>query len=248
MVLEEGTTQETAPEVGSEVSSETTEQTEQKQYMIDGKPVQTWDAFYGKYKNAVEQNKAYAELGDANQLKQDMAQYREWKKTVDAMRTQSSMKPEEKQILDELYRLVPGLKNLEKLPQLEGSLNDYQMRASQSEAQANGKEASIKFSEILRADKIDLKNQNDIERAVFHFMDKEGQEKLAAGDPSEAFKTYKELNAKGFFTGMSVKNVPQIPVKRHTPGGTPPKGQQPKPKSFDEATNEAFETFRQDSA
>lgn len=217
--------------------------------LIDGKPLETWNAFYGKYKTAVEQSRAYSELGDINEVKKNLQTFREWQKKVEEYQNQQNMSPDEKTeqqkqqaILKELYKVMPGLKKLEMLDDLQKKVSQYEENQTTSEIMQNAQKASAAFGDAVKAAKIDPKFQDDIEVWLWNKMDETQQDLIRQGDASEAIKMFNDLNKTGMFSGMKIQNLPKPPL-RNAPGGTPPKGQPPKGKTFDEATNAAWETF-----
>jgi hypothetical protein len=217
--------------------------------LIDGKPIETWNAFYGKYKTATEQAKSFSELGDVNKVKQDLATFREWQKKVEEYQKQQNLTPDEKTeaqrqqaILKELYKVMPGLQKLGKLDELESKFSQWEEKLTTTEISANAEKASSQFSDAIRAAKIDPKFQDDIEVWLWNKMSEEQQGLIRQGDASEAIKMFNELNKTGMFNGMKAQSLPKPPL-RNTPGGTPPKGAAPKSKTFDAATADAWETF-----
>ncbi len=217
--------------------------------LMDGKPIETWNALYGRYKTAAEQAKSYSELGDVNKIKQDLATFREWQKKVEEYQKQQNLTPDEKteaqrrqQILNELVKVMPGLQKLGKLDELEQKLSQWEEKQTTAEISANADNASRQFSETIKAAKIDPKYQEDIEVWLWNKMNEEQQELIKRGDASEAIKMFNEFNKTGMFDGMKARAIPK-PSLRNAPGGTPPKGPGKKPIDFNSATNEAWEAY-----
>ena len=235
-----------------EEGSQEQEHVEKPQFtdLIDGKPLETWNALYGKYKATTEQFNQYKELGDPNKVKQDLATFREWQKKVEDYNKQQNLTPDEKTeaqrqqaILKELYKVMPGLQKLGKLDELETKFSQWEEKLTTSEISANAEKASSQFSDVIKGARIDPKFQDDIEVWLWNKMDENQQELIKRGDASEAIKMFNELNKTGMFNGMKAQSLPKPPL-RNAPGGTPPKGKsQDREKTFSEAGNSAWEVF-----
>ena len=183
------------------------------------------------------------------EIRQQLKTFSEWKQKVEDYNNQQSLTPDEKTeaqrqqaILKELYKVMPGLQKLNEFDEIKQKLTQYEEKATNAEISTNAKRASAAFGETLKSAKIDTKYQDDIEVWIWNKMSEDQQNLIRQGDATEAIKMFGELNKSGMFNGMKAQNIPKPPL-RNAPGGTPPKGQAPKGKSFDEATNAAWDAF-----
>lgn len=240
---------------GQEGQQEGGEQSGQQHFKdFDGKPFETWNAIYGKYKTASEQAKQWTEFGDPNSVRSRLQKLQEWEKQVEQYQRQQQDKsgqlaPDKQKIVDELYNLLPWMKDaqnhLKKIPDFESKFGELEHSLSQKEASAHAERASSEFTGMLTKDKFDTKRQERIEKIVWHEASEEAQQKAMQGDYSGMFETYKQLRDAGELAGFKAAPMPPNPPRRNTPGGTPPKGPGAKPTDWNKATDEAWDAFRE---
>ena len=212
-----------------------------------------FEQVYGKmkeYERAVQQ---FKELGDPNGVKSQLEKLRQYEKAIEDYRKQASMTPDEKSVAErqlaiqkELYKVMPSLKNLDRLEQLEAKLAEYEGKATESQTTATLEKMSTKFSETLKAAKIDTKYQGKIEDYIVSQMTQEELQDFVKGNFAIAERIFTNELKDGVLANLRRNPSLPTPPVRNTPGGTPPKGQE-KAKTMKEAEEEAWARLTGDS-
>jgi small-conductance mechanosensitive channel len=205
-----------------------------------------FEQVYGKMKEYERAIQQFKELGDPNGVKQQLDKLRQYEKAVEDYRKQASLTPTEKQeaerqlaIQKELLKVMPSLKNLEKLEQLEAKLAEYEGKTSQAQTEANLEKMSARFTDTLKAAKIDPKYQSKIEDYIVSQMSKAELQEFVAGNYEIAERIFQTELKDGVLANLRNRPVLPTPPVRNTPGGTPPKGQE-RAKTMKEAEDEAW--------
>jgi len=214
---------------------------------------QRFDQVYGKMKEYERTVQQFKELGDPNGVRASLDKLRQYEKAIEDYRKQAAMTPDEKSIAErqlaiqkELYKVMPSLKNLDRLEQLEAKLAEYEGRATETQTTATLEKMSAKFSDTLKAAKIDTKFQGKIEDYIVSQMSQEELQDFVKGNFAIAERIFQNELKDGVLANMRRNpNLPAPPV-RNTPGGTPPKGQE-KIKTMKEAEAEAWARLTGDS-
>jgi small-conductance mechanosensitive channel len=205
-----------------------------------------FEQVYGKMKEYERQIQQFKDLGDAGGVKTQLEKLKTYEKAIEDYRKQAAMTPDEKTqaerqlaIQKELYKVMPNLKNLDRLEALEAKLAEYETKATETQTDAILEKMSAKFSETLKAAKIDPKYQGKIEDYIVSQMNKEELQDFVKGNYEIAERiTTTELKDGVLANLRRAPGLPQPPV-RNTPGGTPPKGQE-RSKTMKEAEDEAW--------
>lgn len=235
-------------EMGTEVIEGGTEGTEPKFVdLVDGKPIERWNDIYGKYKTYHETAKQYSELGDVTEVKSKLQKLQEWEKAVEEQRKNAAMgdderqaKQREAQIRKELLRVYPELAEIQSLKELRDEIAAMKGEVSGTKMEALAAKASAELSGMLSSAKIDAKYQSKIEDFLFSQMTQEEQKDFAKGDFSRMKEIFEDELNNGLLSAYKRGPKPPDPAVRHKPGGTPPKVEAKKPKTLDEATNDAW--------
>jgi len=212
-----------------------------------------FEQVYGKMKEYERAIQQFKELGDPNGVKSQLEKLKQYEKAIEDYRKQASLTPDEKEMRErelaiqrELYKVMPSLKNLDRLEQLEAKLAEYENRSTEAQTTATLEKMSAKFSETLKANKIDVKYQGKIEDYITSQMSKEELQEFVKGNYEIAERIFMNELKDGVLSSFkSRSNLPPPPV-RNTPGGTPPKGQE-KARTMKEAEDEAWARLSGDS-
>ena len=207
-----------------------------------------FEQVYGKMRDFEGQLKQFKEFGDPKEIRQQLETFKQWKKQVEDYQKQQQMTPDEKTeaqraaaIRKELLKVYPELAEVSTLKEMKAALDEMRSGYSETKAEANMEKASVKFSETLKAAKIDTKYQSKIEEYIFSQMnEEERQEFLNTGDTAVPERIFKNELENGLFSMM--KTGPKLPTPplRNTPGGTPPNGKPKAPKDWKEAEDAAW--------
>jgi tetratricopeptide (TPR) repeat protein len=204
-----------------------------------------FDQVYRQMKDYETKYNQYKEYGDPAELKTRLDQLKQYEEAIKKYREQQAMTPDEQQenqrkaqIKKELLSVMPNLTALEKIEALEKQLQEYQGRFSESQAEATLKEMSSKFTNTLKAAKIDPKFQDKIEDYIVSQMTEEERQEFVRGNYEIAERIFTNELKDGIFSQM--RKAPPIPALRNTPGGTPPSGQPKKAMTLEEAANIGF--------
>jgi len=214
--------------------------------LIDGKPIERWNDVYGKYKTTHEKYQQYSGLGDPAEIKSRLQKLQEWEKAVEEQRKQASLGEDEKaaqqnqrKIREELLRVYPELKDIQSLKELREEIASLKGEVSGSKVEVVAQKASSELSEMLKSSKIDGKYQSKIEDFIFSQMTEEEQKTFAQGDFSRMKEIFDQELNDGLLSAYKRGPRPPEPPVRLKPGGTPPR-KEVKPKTLDEATNDAW--------
>jgi len=206
---------------------------------------QRFEQVYGKMKEYEKQMAAYKEYGDPTSLKSRLDQLKQYEDAIKRYREEQSRTPDEKaeaeralQIQKELYKVMPNLKALEKIEALEKKLEQYESSATEKEQDAILKNMSTKFTDTLKAAKIDPKFQDKIENYIVSQMTDEERQEFVNGNYEVAERIFINELKEGLFSTM--RKAPPTPALRHTPGGTPPKQPAKKAMTLEEAADIGF--------
>ena len=215
--------------------------------LIDGKPIERWNDVYGKYKTIHEKYQQYAGFGDPGEVNSRLQKLQEWEKVVEEQRKRASLTPDEKteaeenlKIEKELLRRAPWLANAKKFEQMEAKLAELEGNISGSRLESIASKASSELSGMLSAAKIDSKYQSKIEDLIFSQMTQEEQRQFAMGDFSRMKEIFEQELNEGLLSAHKRSPAPPNPMVRHKPGGTPPRAKDAKPKTLDDASNDAW--------
>lgn len=215
--------------------------------LIDGKPIERWNDVYGKYKTTHEKYQQYAGLGDPGEVKSKLQKLQEWEKAVEEQRRKASMTEDDRtaeqnqqRIRQELLKVYPELRDIQTLKELREEIAALKGDISGSKLESVANSASNELSGMLKESRIDAKYQERIENFIFSQMTQEEQMQFAQGDFSRMKEIFEqELNEGLLSTFKRGPRLPEPPV-RHRPGGTPPKAKETKPKTLNEATDDAW--------
>ena len=215
--------------------------------LIDGKPIERWNDVYGKYKTTHEKYQQYAEFGDPGEVKSKLQKLQEWEKAVEEQRRKSSMTDDDRtaeqnqqRIRQELLKVYPELKDIQTLKELREEISDLKGEMSGSKLESVANKASGELSGMLSAAKIDSKYQSKIEDLIFSQMTQEEQRQFAMGDFSRMKEIFEQELNEGLLSAHKRSPAPPNPMVRHKPGGTPPRAKDAKPKTLDDASNDAW--------
>lgn len=206
-----------------------------------------FEQVYGKMKDYEAQVNQYKELGDAAEMRRIKEEHAQWKRALEEYKSQAARTPDEKaeaeramSIRRELLKVYPELERVNTVSELMKQVEELRSNFSEQTTRATLQQASDAFSEVLKANKIDLKYQGKLEEYIAHQMSDEDKRAFLSGDFSVAEKIFlNELN-EGLFAGLKSQPSLQKPPMRNTAGGTPPGAQAQKPKTLKEAESEAF--------
>lgn len=205
-----------------------------------------FEQVYGKMKDYERQVSQFKEFGDPDGVKTRLSKLEQYEKAIEDYRKQAAMSPTEKseaerqvQIQRELLKVMPNLKNLDRLEALEAKLAEYEGRATEAQTTANLEKMSLQFSKTLAANKIDVKHQGKIEDYIVSQMNPQELQEFVAGNYSIAERIFANELKDGVLASLQRRPGLPTPPMRNTPGGTPPKGQQAA-KTMKEAEEEAW--------
>lgn len=210
-------------------------------------PIDRFNQVYGKMKEYEKNLSVYGEFGKADELKNKLEKLATWEKAVEEERRKASLTPSEQdaakrqlQIQKELYQVMPSLKLLDKIEALESRLSEYEGDRDTSRAEATLEKHSVKFTEVLKANKIDPKYQPKLEEYIVSQMTDEQKLGFVRGDFKIAEEIFNNELKDGLFASLKSKSSLPIPPVRNSAGGTPPKGQEKKPMTMKEAEDAAW--------
>jgi hypothetical protein len=210
-------------------------------------PKQRFDQVYGKMKDYETKAREWSEFGNPGEVKSRLQKLQEWEQAVEEQRKQASMGDDEKaaaqnqkKIRAELLKYYPELAEINSLKELREEIASMKGAVSTSQVEAVAGKASAELSGMMATAKIDAKHQGKIEDFLFSQMTKEEQMQFSKGD----FSRMKEIFDNELNEGLlsAYKRGPKLPETfvRHKPGGTTPKAANAKPKTLEEATNDAW--------
>jgi small-conductance mechanosensitive channel len=210
-------------------------------------PYQRFEQVYGKMKEYETQIQRFKEFGDPSTVKEQLAKLKQWEKAVDEQRRQAAQTPDEKseaqraaQIKKELVKVYPELADISTVKELKAAIDELRNASADSKTEAVLKDMSSKFSETMKAAKIDTKYQSKIEEYIVSQMTKEEQGEFVKGNYEVAKRIFDNELKDGLFASMRAKPNLQAPAMRNTPGGTPPQGKVAKAKTLQEASDEGW--------
>jgi hypothetical protein len=206
-----------------------------------------FEQIYGKMKDYEAQVNQYKELGDAAEIRRIRAEHAQWKQALDEYKTQQARTPDQqaeaaraKAIREELIKVYPELADAATVKELREQLNEVRSSLTEQSLRATLSKASETFSEVLKANKIDLKYQGKIEDYIAAQMSDEDKRAMLSGDFSVAEKIFTNEMKEGIFAGLRVQQSPPRPATRNTTGGTPPAAKGAKASTLKDAETEAF--------
>jgi hypothetical protein len=206
-----------------------------------------FEQVYGKMKDFEAQASQYKELGDIAELRRIRDEHRQWKQALDEYKAQAARTPDEKAEADralairkELLKVYPELESVNTVKELMKQVEEIRSNLSEQSLRATLSKASETFSEVLKANKIDLKYQGKIEDYIAAQMSDEDKRAMLSGDFSVAEKIFTNEMKEGIFAGLRVQQSPPRPATRNTTGGTPPAAKGAKASTLKDAETEAF--------
>jgi hypothetical protein len=210
-------------------------------------PYQRFEQVYGKMKDLESKYTQFKEFGDPGSVKERLNKLAQWEKTVEEHRQQQAKTPDEQaeaqraaQIKKELLKVYPELADVNSLKELKAAMDELKNGYATTKAEATLKEASMRFSDTLKAAKIDSKYQDKIEEYIVSQMSDEERQEFVKGNYEIAERIFNNELKDGLFSGMRAKPNLPTPMTRNTPGGTPPNGRDNKPKTLQEAAELGF--------
>lgn len=205
-----------------------------------------FEQIYGKMKEYEKQIQQFKDFGDPDGVKTKLSKLEQYEKAIEEYRKKEAMSPDEKTeaqrqlaIQKELYKVMPSLKNLDRLEALEQKLAEYEGKATESATTATLEKMSVKFAEQLKAAKIDTKYQGKIEDYIVSQMTQQELQEFVKGNYEIAERIFASELKDGVLANLRTRPGLPTPPVRNTPGGTPPKGQQ-NAKTMKEAEEEAW--------
>lgn len=210
-------------------------------------PKQRFDQVYGKMKDYETKAKAWSEFGDPGEVKSRLQKLQEWEKAVEDQRKNASMgdderqaKQREVQIRKELLKVYPELADISTLKELREEIAAMKGEVSNAQVEAIATKASSELSGMLSAARIDTKYQGKIEDFLYSQMTTEERAQFSKGDFSRMKEIFDDELNNGLLSAYKRGLKAPETFVRHKPGGTPAKAANAKPKTLDEATNDAW--------
>lgn len=206
-------------------------------------PRQRFDDVYGKYKGykdlgTPDDFRAYRQLGDAKDVQARLDRLAKYEQALEQHRNNAGRTPEQEtteKIRQQLYEVVPGLKNLNVIEQLQ-----------QERMSANIEKASSYLADKLKAEGLDLPKElaGEVEDLLASRMSNEEKMMLVKGNMTGIDRVLKENITKGLLGRIKTASIPPpaTPPARHPQGSSVPK-KGGSLKNFADADNIAWERF-----
>ncbi len=206
-----------------------------------------FEQVYGKMKDYENRVNQWKELGDPNQVREQLTKLRAYEDALKQYRENAARTPQEQQeaqraqqLRRELERVYPEIKDVTSLKELRDAIMEMRQASVESQAAITLDKASQRFTDTLKAAKIDTKYQTKIEEYLVSQMSQEERQAFVNGQYEIAERIFQNELKDGLFAGMRAKPTLPTPALRHTPGGTPPAAKGKGPKTLEEAADMGF--------
>jgi len=247
------------PPSGGGPPQETSSDSPQDSSWKEGDPLDKHPRFnevIGERNKARESLEGYQRFGSTEELQSRMDRLDEYDEAIKKHREKQSMTQDEQdqdannaRIRKQMLNIMPELKKLETMD--EGQFDSRYV----SREEQNWERASTYFGSFLKAKNInvDQATQDDIEDFVLTKMSDQEKRAIASGDLSGIEGIYARVSERPFFKGLSgsSQNGDQSPPgqekvpKRVKPGGTAPKPEGEKAKTWKDAEDRAWAKMKE---
>ena len=186
----------------------------------------------------------YKKFGKMDEVRSKLEKLAQWEKAVEQHRSQGTQGDETRQIREQLYKIAPELKALEKFGSIEQQLSAMQ----EATVTARMDKASGYLGDKLKTMgfQVTQQEQDELEILLWHKMSPDEQEEFKNGDFSIIDSILSKTKSAGVFGRLGAKTPPKAPTRMGPTGGPkPPSSQQPKGKTWDEASDIGWEKMKE---